>query len=114
MEKILRYVLIRLYAEVTCRDDYGKLNIVTSLKDATDGKENYIVTPRSGTMTIVINSYKTSKKYGQIKASLSQDLSKLIRTYIAVNEITDYLFGKSNLSPFVTKSNKKMDLNLQQ
>ena len=35
-------------------------------------------------------------------------MSTIIRTYITDNKITEYLFGKSKLSQFVSKNNKKM------
>jgi len=55
------YVLSRLYQDVTVRDFV--LKIVSALKEADDVKENYIIIPRAGILTVIINNYKTAKKY---------------------------------------------------
>ena len=101
--------IIKMYQDVTVRDDFV-LKIVSTLKEADDVKENYIIIPRAGILTIIINNYKKSKKYGQIKVPLTKEMSTSIRTYIAGNNITEYLFGKSKLSQFVSKNNKKMGI----
>ena len=84
--------------------------MVSALKEADDAKENYIIIPRSGILQVIINNYKTAKKYGQIKVPLTKEMSAIIRTYITDNNITEYLFGKSKLSQFASKNNKKMGL----
>ena len=52
------------------RDDFV-LKMVSALKEADDAKENYIIIPRAGILTIIINNYKTAQKYGQIKVPLT-------------------------------------------
>jgi len=98
-----------LYNEVTVRDDFH-LKLVSSLKGANkDLSEQYLIVPKVGVLTVIINQYKTIKKYGQIKQSLSVPLSKLVRQYITENELEfgDYLFGHSvHNSDFVSKMNK--------
>ena len=63
-------------------------------------------------MTLIINEYKTSKKYGQIKVKLSLPLSNLIRKYIQKEALLDgdYLFGDKNLTSFVSKMNKEIGI----
>jgi len=59
---------------------------------------------------LIINQYKTSAKYGQIKVKLSLPLSNLIRKYIEKEGLLngDYLFGDKNLTSFVSKMNKQI------
>ena len=98
-----------MYKEVTLRDDFI-LKIVSAIKDANNKKENYIVVPKRGSLIVIVNNYKTSEKYGEIKVKLSSTLSKLIRNFIEVEKLkpNDYLFGSKNLSQFVTNMNKKI------
>ena len=106
------FVLSSLYFEVTARDDYV-LEIVPAIKDANNNDVNYIVVTKKGNLTLIINEYKTSTKYGQIKVKLSSALSKMIRNYMESENLTygDYLFGDKNLSSFVSKNNKKLGIN---
>jgi len=101
------YVLSKLYEEVTMRDDF-MLIIKPTIKDADDDDSNYIVVPKKENLTLIVNQYKTSNKYGQIKVKLSLPLSKIIRKYIEREKLTndEYLFGDKNLSSFVSKMNK--------
>ena len=105
------FVLSCLYRDVTLRDDFI-LKIVSTTKNADSINENYIVVPKKDSLTLIINNYKTSNKYGQIKAKLSINLSKLIRNFIKVEKLKydDYLFGSKNLTQFVTKMNKKIGI----
>jgi hypothetical protein len=111
-ENSKEYVLSKLYSEITLRDDY-KLKIISSSKEATDEKENYIIVPKSSALTLIINHYKTSNKYGQIKVKISLPLSKIIRNYIKREKLVfgDYLFGNKPLTSFVSKFNKQIGIN---
>ena len=103
------YLLSKLYEEVTLRDDFI-LMIKPTINDAKSQDENYIVVPKKDALTLIVNKYKTSEKYGQIKVKLSLPLSKLIRNYMSNKDLNDgdYLFGNKNLSSFVSKMNKKI------
>ena len=61
---------------------------------------------------MIINEYKTSAKYGQIKVKLSLPLSNLIRKYIQNEALSngDYLFGNKNLTSYVSKMNKAINI----
>lgn len=103
------FVLTSLYKEVTLRDDFV-LKIVPTMKDTSDTSENYIVINKKDEATLIVNQYKTSKKYGQIKVKLSNYVSRLIRNYRQDENIpyNDYLFGSSNLSQYLNDQNKKI------
>ena len=104
------YVLSKLHSEITLRDDFI-LKIVPSIQE-TDENENYIIVPIKDKLTIIINNYKTSNKYGEIKVKLSTSLSNLIRDYMSKEKLgnNDYLFGNKNLSNFVSNINKKIGI----
>jgi hypothetical protein len=109
--KSKEYALSSLYKEVTLRDDFI-LKIVTSIKETQDKKENYIIVPKRGNLNVIVNNYKTSQKYGEINVKLSTTLSKLIGNFIKVEKLknNDYLFGNKNLTQFVSKMNKKINV----
>jgi len=112
-EESKEYILSLLYYEATLRDDFI-LKIVPSIKDTKDDEENFIIIPKKEkeNLTLVINHYKTSMIYGVIKIKLSIGLSRKIRKYIQVEKLymNDYLFGNKNLSTFVQKMNKEIDI----
>jgi hypothetical protein len=106
------YIISKLYDEATIRDDFH-LKIIKSSKESLDEKQNYIVVPTKGILTLIINSYKTEQKYGVLKFQLSNKLSSLIRSYIKTNELAygAFLFGvTTHLTDFVSKMNKKMNI----
>ena len=105
------YVLSKLYEEVTLRDDF-MLIIKPTIKDADDDDFNYIVIPKKENLTLIVNQYKTSDKYGQIKVKLSLPLSKIIRKYVEREKLNydEFLFGDKPLSSFVSKMNKKIGI----
>jgi len=111
------FLVVSLYELSGFRDNLQLLIIPKETemsKKVTD--VNYIVVPQTKTsnLKIILNSYKTSGKYGQDIITIPRDLSKLIRSYIDNNELSysDYLFGKAKLSGFIKKFNDKMGLNI--
>ena len=106
------FLMASLYNEMPVRDDF-QLLLVKSLKEAKDDELQYIAIPTKQTepITILINKYKTEKKYGPIKKTLSIGLSQQIRAYIALHKITygAFLFGKrTSNSGFIGTMNKKI------
>jgi hypothetical protein len=80
----------------------------------TNDKDNYLIAPRAskGSLTLVINTYKTDKKYGVIRTKLSVSLSKLLRAYITKKKVAhdSRLFpeNKTGLSAFISTMTKKV------
>ena len=103
------FLIASLYNELTVRDDYA-LKIVSTKKDATDENVNYLIVPPKASCQIVINAYKTEKKYGVIKHTCSKKLNQLIRKYIANNPPSTYLFGDKALTQFVSSNNIKLNI----
>jgi len=112
-ESSKEYIIASLYKLSGFRDDL--ILKVVSTKPKED-KENYVVIPvdKKKNITIELNAYKTSGKYGQDIIAVPRELSKLIRQYMDSHSILyqDYLFGSKPLSGFITKFNKKMGLNI--
>ena len=97
-------LIAKFYDELTVRDDYGLVITDKNLEN----KNYLLIKPTS--IEIVINNYKTDKKYGIIRHKLTKALEKITRAYITKNglKIGDYLFGTEHLSSFVSKMNKTL------
>ena len=109
------YIIGSLYEFRAFRDDL-QLKIIETMKDAKDNKINYIVVgEEDDNIKIILNDYKTVKKYKQDIITLNNKLTNLIIDYIdSLDSLTygDYLFGNSNLANFIIRMNKKIDLDL--
>ena len=95
------YLIAKLYDELTVRDNYQNLIIAKNTSNLSSDN-NYIIVNKNKSK-IVLNNYKTQKKYKQIIHEVSNDLDKLIKNFIN-NKNLDYgetLFGKSALSKVV-------------
>ena len=107
------FLIVSLYSEVTARDNFGRINIIKTAKEA-DKKKNFIVVPstRTGRCVVILNDYKTKGKYKQYEGQLSSNLTKLVKNYTTNNDLTygDFLFNEKQLSPVVTKINKDMGI----
>ena len=105
------YCIAKLYEEVPCRDDFS-LVLVKTEAEANDNDNNYIVVTSRGKLKVIIHHFKTDKKYDDIKQDLSIGLSKLLREYIASNNIQygNFLFGTQFLTKFVSDRNKELRL----
>ena len=98
-------LIAKFYDELTVRDDYGLVITDKNLEN----KKYLLIKPAS--IEVVINNYKTDKKYGVIRHKLTKALEKITRTYITKNglKLGDYLFGTEHLSSFVSKMNKILE-----
>lgn len=96
------YLLISLYKELTCRDDFSQL-ILTPTYKASICNYNYLVVCLYKPCEVILNQYKTSKKYGPIRVIFSNETSKRIKRYINQHSLQygQYLFPQSSLSGFV-------------
>jgi hypothetical protein len=110
-DKSKQFLIASMYNEVTVRDDF-QLLIVSSEREITSDTQNYLVVPRivKNNATFVIQSYKTSQKYGIIKQKVSTVLSKMLRDWINTNNLTNgnLLFQNKTLSDYVSTMNKSV------
>jgi len=104
-------LLIGLYDAFTGRDVF-QLKITNDKDEINNSKINYLLLTNKQ-FTLIINNYKTSKKYGTYTVKLTKHLTKLIKHYIISNELKfgDYLFGDKPLSSFISKNNKAIGIN---
>ena len=102
------YLITELYKEIKARDDLI-LKVVKTRDEAVDN-DNYLIIGKAPQANVVINSYKTIKKYGEFDVKLSTSLTSLIRKYIKNNKILDneYLFNSKSLTVIVGRMNKKL------
>ena len=100
------YLIAKLYEEIKARDDLI-LKVVKTRDDVVDD-DNYLIINKNQQAEVVINSYKTIKKYGEFEVKLSNSLTSLIRKYLKNNQISynDYLFNTKSLSVIVSRMNK--------
>ena len=102
------YLIAKLYNEVTIRDDFI-LKIVEKKPKSTDA--NYLVLTKNN-YKLVINTYKTMKKYGSFEVKLTKSVTKLISDYMKSNnlKVGDYLLGDSKLSTYISTKNKEIGI----
>ena len=106
------YLLAMLYNEVTARDNFGELFIANTQQQISPNK-NYLLVPRIGLLTIILQKYKTSKRYGKVVVPLSNKLSQLFRNYLGENVVAGQrVFPEYNngLTDFIGKMNRKIGI----
>jgi hypothetical protein len=99
------YLIVKLYDEVPCRDN---LHLKIGPTEGDDKKVNYLVMPKGGKVTVVLNDYKTKNKYQVNRTELSAELSALVASYIKTHKIktNQFLFGaQGGLSSTVSAMN---------
>tara|TARA_R110002110_G_scaffold215875_1_gene429810 strand:+ start:292 stop:1254 length:963 start_codon:yes stop_codon:yes gene_type:complete len=83
------YVLFSIYTRLPLRNDLAGMEAIskrTYNKLTEDDKKvkNYLVVNK-GSMNMILNQFKTSSKYGELKIDIPKDLEKLLRLYIRIN-----------------------------
>lgn len=110
-----QFLISSLYSFYSFRDDLI-LYVIPTEKEATETNKNYVVIPtgKIKNCIIILNEYKTSKKYGQDKVILNDYISNLMKQYKSNNDIINYsfLFGEKPLSGYIKKYNDKLNLNI--
>jgi hypothetical protein len=114
-EQSKEYLISKLYSFNGFRDDLN-LIIIKNRDDETDETKNYIVIPdeHDNECIIILNEYKTKKRYGKEILTLPTDISLLIKEYKKNNNlnINDLLFNTESLSSYIKKYNNKIGLNI--
>ena len=96
------FILFNIYVRLPMRNDVAgmiAINKRTYNKLSADDKENdnYLVVGKDN-MFFVLNKYKTSKKYEELKIEIPADLKKVLRYYLKINGM-GVLFVSSNGEP---------------
>lgn len=102
------YMITELYKDTGARDDLI-LKVVQN-KNEVNGEHNFLVINKSPNAIVILNKYKTIKKYGKKEDQISVQVTNVLRDYLKNNKIGygDYLFNNQSLSQIVSKMNKKM------
>ena len=105
----MNHLIVMLLVATYGRDDLN-LNVVKSiLQSNKDLSLNYLVL-EDDKITVIINEFKTSKKYGQKKLVLDDALAQQVQNYIDKKHIQygDLMFPKLRLSQTISAINKKL------
>ena len=105
----MNHLIVLLLVATYGRDDLN-LNVVKSIPQANkDFSLNYLVL-EDDKITVIINEFKTSKKYGQKKIVLDDALEQQVRNYIDKKNIEygELLFPNLRLSQAISAINKKL------
>lgn len=105
------WLVAKLYSQFTVRDNFANMKIIESINE--DNKtDNFLLITRTKIL-ILINKFKTKNKYNRLEFVVTGELKKILNNYIDKHNLSygDTLFGKSSLSPFVSKMNKKLGYN---
>ena len=83
------YILFNIHTRLPLRNDLAGMEAINKraynkLSEEEKEANNYLVVNKKG-MFMVLNQFKTSAKYKEIKIDIPKDLEKLLRFYIRVN-----------------------------
>lgn len=97
--ELLNYLIVSLYIDVEPRRavDYYTMKAVETVKEATEGDENYYV--RKGNKFIFRN-YKTVKTYGEVVVKIPRELESVIYKFKKYKPASEYFLVKANGKPF--------------
>ena len=98
------YLLVSLYKDLTCRDDFSQLILTPRYKQSIS-TFNYAVVRADKPVEIILNQYKTAKTYGPIRVTLSNEVSSRMKRYINNHSLQygQYLFPQKTLSGFISR-----------
>jgi len=96
------YTLFNIYTRLPLRNDLAGMEVINKraynkLSAEEKEAENYLVINKNN-MFMVLNKYKTSSKYEELKIDIPKDLEKLLRQYIRINGM-GVLFKSSTGKP---------------
>ncbi len=103
MNLLQAYVLFSIYSKYPMRNDVSEMEAISKrdynkLKEEDKKSKNYLVVHKNG-MFFVLNKYKTSKKYEELKIEIDDpQVKKLLRYFIRINGM-GVLFKSSTGKP---------------
>lgn len=98
------HLMLAMYTLIEpLRADFGVLKIVEKMPPATEGTGNYLVMQSNGTGHLVLNSYKTSKKYGRFEREIPDALMNVVRASLS-SQPRAYLFVDEHDKPYIKKN----------
>ena len=98
------HLMLAMYTLIEpLRADFGVLKIVEKMPPATEGTGNYLVMQPNGIGHLILNSYKTSKKYGRFEREIPDALMNVVRASLS-NQPRAYLFVDEHDKPYIKKN----------
>ena len=96
------FTLFNIYVRLPMRNDVAGMEsinkrVYNKLTEEDKKSKNYLVLEKNN-MYFVLNKYKTSKKYEELKIDIPKDLKKLLRYFLKVNGM-GVLFKSSTGNP---------------
>ena len=106
-----QYLMIMLHSICNARDDFDLYIVNDAEMVKEDTTKNYLIRD-GGKYTLCMQSYKTSNGKKPIFIIVSEQLNKLITSYIKKHKIQDRLFPtvRGLNTPFVASMHKKIDV----
>ena len=83
------YIIYQIHIRLPMRNDLAGMEAITKraynkLTEAEKKVKNYLVVEK-GKMFMVLNKFKTSSKYEELRFDVPKDLEKLLRAYLKIN-----------------------------
>jgi len=115
---IQMYTIYNIYTRIPLRNDVAGMEVINKraynkLSDSEKKEKNFLVINKNS-MFFVLNKYKTSSKYEELKIDIPKDLEKLLRQYIRINGMgvlftssTGKPYSRNALSQLLLKTSKK-------
>jgi len=115
---LMVYIIFNIYVRLPMRNDVAGMEAISKrqynkLSESEKKEKNYLVVEKNK-MTMILNKYKTSKKYEENKIEIPKDLEKLLRLYIRINGMgvlfttsTGNPLSRNALSQLLIKTTKK-------
>jgi len=112
------YTLFNIYTRLPLRNDLAGMEVINKraynkLSEEEKKAENYLVINKNN-MFFVLNQYKTSSKYKELKIDIPKDLEKVLRQYIRINGMgvlfkssTGKALSRNALSQLLLKTSQK-------
>jgi integrase len=112
------YIIFNIYTRIPLRNDISGMEVINKrvynkLSDSEKKEKNYLVINKNQ-MFFVLNKFKTSAKYEELKIDIPKDLEKLLRVYIRINGMgvlfkssTGKPLSRNALSQLLIKTSKK-------
>lgn len=112
------YTLYNIYTRIPLRNDVAGMEVINKrsynkLSESEKKEKNFLVINKNS-MFMILNKYKTSSKYEELKIDIPKDLEKLLRQYIRINGMgvlftssTGKPLSRNALSQLLLKTSKK-------
>lgn len=112
------YIIFNIYTRIPMRNDISGMETINKraynkLSETEKKEKNYLVINKNA-MFMVLNKFKTSSKYEEIKIDIPKDLEKLLRLWIRIHGMgvlftssTGKPLSRNALSQLLIKTSKK-------